>query len=127
MVLHFKLLGRRFFLEISHSFIRTYGLNPDLVFQKRWASLEVTPETIQEFLDRIQDREWIRFECERRIPSQKNANKILLEYGLKESDSSQREEDLRYEYLVVESLMFVVISPMILYIFVCIGCSFLRI
>lgn len=48
-------------------------------------------ETIPEFLDKINDREWVRFECERRIPSSLQSNKYLLEYGKKNSGPENSE------------------------------------
>ncbi len=62
---------------------RIYNLNPDPVYQKRWATSPVTKHSIQDFLSKIKDLNWVLRECKERVPATLAGAKALLLYGLK--------------------------------------------
>lgn len=48
-------------------------------------------------MEKIQDREWVIIECQRRIPSSYEEIKLLLEYGLKNCFIKNKEKYI-YKY-----------------------------
>ncbi|EFA75437.1 hypothetical protein PPL_11517 [Heterostelium album PN500] len=62
-----------------------YGLDKDLVHQKRWSKSQVSSDTIKSYLSKVQDLNWILWECHNRIPLNFESTKLLLEYALEKS------------------------------------------
>ncbi|GAM23540.1 hypothetical protein SAMD00019534_067150 [Acytostelium subglobosum LB1] len=62
-----------------------YGLDKDLVHQKRWSKAVVSNESIRSYLSKVHDINWIMWECHTRIPSTYESTKLLLEYALEKS------------------------------------------
>eukprot|EP01116_Phalansterium_solitarium_P023335 TRINITY_DN8107_c1_g1_i1.p1 TRINITY_DN8107_c1_g1~~TRINITY_DN8107_c1_g1_i1.p1 ORF type:complete len:2417 (-),score=769.50 TRINITY_DN8107_c1_g1_i1:100-7350(-) len=73
---------------VALALAKKYGLDTDLIYQTQWLDAEVSKERISDYLDKINDREWVRLECQNRIPSNLRASKLLLEYGLKHSQTT---------------------------------------
>nr|XP_024218343.1 neuroblastoma-amplified sequence-like [Halyomorpha halys] len=63
-----------------------YGLDIMKVYQRQWRTSEVNEETIQEFLNNVQDEEWILNECLERVAESLLGAKLLMEYSLQFTD-----------------------------------------
>ncbi|ORY05737.1 hypothetical protein K493DRAFT_204113, partial [Basidiobolus meristosporus CBS 931.73] len=72
--------------ENALSIAKLYNLNSDVVYQAQWNGAEVTEESLHKYLDNIKDRNWVIETCLMRIPGNTEAAKLLLEYGLKETN-----------------------------------------
>ncbi|ESP01249.1 hypothetical protein LOTGIDRAFT_212786 [Lottia gigantea] len=61
---------------------KTYGLDCDLVYQRRWRKSPVSVASIQDYLSKIGKRSWVLHECLERVPDNIDAMRELLNYGL---------------------------------------------
>lgn len=57
----------------------------ELKKKKRWQDSRISPESL-ELLDEIGDRRWVMESCVKRIPENAEAARLLIEYGLKQTD-----------------------------------------
>eukprot|EP00698_Gefionella_okellyi_P022981 TRINITY_DN7714_c0_g2_i1.p1 TRINITY_DN7714_c0_g2~~TRINITY_DN7714_c0_g2_i1.p1 ORF type:complete len:1719 (+),score=454.00 TRINITY_DN7714_c0_g2_i1:2534-7690(+) len=63
-----------------------YRLDQDLVVKRQWSEADVSHESIENLLNRVKDRNWVRVQCCTRLANSENAMKLLLNFGLKECD-----------------------------------------
>ena len=68
------------------SLARAYGLDCDLVYQRQWRNAPATIATIQDYLSKVNKRNWVLRECLERVPTNVDAARELLLYGLKNTD-----------------------------------------
>ncbi|XP_050401138.2 NBAS subunit of NRZ tethering complex [Patella vulgata] len=61
---------------------KAYGLDCDLVYQRRWRKSPVSVASIQDYLSKISKRSWVLHECLERVPDNIDAMRELLNYGL---------------------------------------------
>eukprot|EP01132_Coremiostelium_polycephalum_P000372 gene372-469_t len=64
-----------------------YGLDKDLVHQKRWIKAPVTPESLKQLLSKVQDINWVLWSCHIRIPLTLEATKNLINYAMERINS----------------------------------------
>ncbi|KAI1287467.1 Neuroblastoma-amplified sequence [Halotydeus destructor] len=62
---------------------RKYGLDADRVYQVQWSRSTVNSKSIQEYLSKVEDVDWVIHECTNRVADTPESQKQLLEYGLK--------------------------------------------
>eukprot|EP01133_Synstelium_polycarpum_P017256 gene17256-20565_t len=64
-----------------------YGLDKDLVHQKRWSKSIVSADSIRSYLVKVHDLDWVLWESHTRIPRNYDGTHQLLEYALQKSSS----------------------------------------
>ncbi|CAG8495424.1 2174_t:CDS:2, partial [Ambispora gerdemannii] len=64
----------------------TYNLNTDTIYQARWRDAEISERAIHEYLDKVNDRQWVLASCLERIPDSREPAEMLLNYAFKMSD-----------------------------------------
>ncbi|KAF9168859.1 hypothetical protein BGX20_011120, partial [Mortierella sp. AD010] len=66
----------------------TYELNTDTVYQHQWRQLnQVNTETVSALLDKITDKQWVLANCIDSVTDDQEGIRILLEYGLRLTES----------------------------------------
>ena len=80
-----KLLNEEY--ETALEIARIHSLNSDLVYQKQWNKADVTIESIDRFLVKVTDPQWVLSECLERIPQDLATNKYLLDFGIELTES----------------------------------------
>ncbi|KAK4028880.1 hypothetical protein OUZ56_021899 [Daphnia magna] len=65
---------------------RAYSLDCDLVYQRQWRNAPATIATIHDYLSKVTKRNWVLRECLERVPTDIDAARELLLYGLKNTD-----------------------------------------
>ncbi|KAJ3021210.1 hypothetical protein HKX48_008975 [Thoreauomyces humboldtii] len=63
-----------------------HGLSKDEIYKARWLRSEVTQHTVHDLLAKIENREWVLETCVDRVPETADATRLLLRYGLRETD-----------------------------------------
>ncbi|KAJ3297076.1 hypothetical protein HK104_000885 [Borealophlyctis nickersoniae] len=63
-----------------------FDLDKDEVYKAQWLQIDVSEATIRDFLGKIRDRQWVLHQCLDRIPPSGKAAKLLLQYGLKQTN-----------------------------------------
>ena len=56
------------------------------MYQRQWRKAVVSPATIHDYLARINNRAWVLRECVDRVPEDVDAQRALLEFGLRATD-----------------------------------------
>ena len=92
-----KLLHEEY--EAALEIARIHGLDSDLVYQRQWNKSDVTLDSIDNFLSKVNDYQWVLGECIERIPQELESNKYLLDFGidLTETIADFEETDDFYE------------------------------
>ncbi|KAI8815835.1 secretory pathway protein Sec39-domain-containing protein [Fimicolochytrium jonesii] len=69
-------------LQLAHE----HGLDIDEVYKAQWMRADVTENAIADYLAKIKDREWALRSCVERVPATSKAARLLLRYGLTQTD-----------------------------------------
>eukprot|EP01135_Chromosphaera_perkinsii_P010784 Nk52_evm1s2226 gene=Nk52_evmTU1s2226 len=67
----------------------SYSLKTDLVYQCQWKEAPVLETTIDAFLSKVEDIEWVLSECSSAKAASPSEIRMLLKYGLKCTDSEE--------------------------------------
>ncbi|KAF2074223.1 hypothetical protein CYY_004469 [Polysphondylium violaceum] len=82
-----------------------YGLDKDLVHQKRWIRQLVSQESIHLFLSKVQDINWVLWSSHIRVPLNFDSTKLLLQFALDKTStliqSSNSIEKLKENKIII--------------------------
>ncbi|XP_014245008.1 neuroblastoma-amplified sequence-like [Cimex lectularius] len=60
-----------------------YGINQDIVYQEQWKTSFVSANSIELYLDKVTDKQWVLNECLNRVAETLEGASALLDYGFK--------------------------------------------